>query len=98
MFHPDHVGKCRNKTFWENRTHCPEGYVPCNGNFPGLCQKLTTFLPSDKVIVGNMTANETKTYLLSCDGKCNNITVTVESGDVGLFYREGEPFKIEVRK
>ena len=45
-----------------------------------------------------MTANETKTYLLSCDGKCNNITVTVESGDVGLFYREGEPFKIEVRK
>ena len=50
------------------------------------------------VVIGKLSATDTRTYLLSCNGPCKNVSaqVKVKSGDLGLFSREDEPFLVKV--
>ena len=42
-FHPEHVAVCRDYSFWKaKKGHCPPGWKPCNGNFPGFCYNAAT--------------------------------------------------------
>ena len=45
LFHPKHMEICRNKTFFGNlmNSHCEQGEIPCNDNYPGYCTKNRTW-------------------------------------------------------
>ena len=50
------------------------------------------------VFIGEMSAADTRTFLLSCDGSCNTVIAEVKftSGDVDIFSKEDEPFNMTV--
>ena len=46
-----------------------------------------------------MNANDTRTYLLSCNGECKDVEarIKVKDGELELFSKEVEPFHIKVK-
>ena len=57
-----------------------------------------TYLLLHQVFIGNMLTNDTRMYLLSCNGLCKNINVAIAlgSGDLHAFSKDDIPFKIKV--
>ena len=57
-----------------------------------------TYLLLHQVFIGNMLTNDTRMYLLSCNGLCKNINVEIllGSGDLHVFSKDDEPLKLKV--